>query len=108
TKSNNVHQVFLQQSVTLLALKDKALVNGTVAPDIVPPKLFFGIVAEDLPLLFGAVIGASLIIALSVLILTFWKCCCRMTILSKKKQYWLQPQESTNIKGKYKIPVVQR
>ncbi|GFY56464.1 uncharacterized protein TNIN_174871 [Trichonephila inaurata madagascariensis] len=107
TKSNNVHQVFLQQSVTLLALKDKALVNGTVAPNIVPPKLIFGIVAEDLPLLFGAVIGASLILALSVLILAFWKCCCRMTILNKKKQYWLQPQESTNIKGKYKIPVVQ-
>ncbi|GFU05790.1 uncharacterized protein NPIL_146232 [Nephila pilipes] len=59
TKSNNVHQVFLQQSVTLLALKDKALVNGTVAPDIVPPKLFFGIVAEDLPLLFGAVIEST-------------------------------------------------
>ncbi|PRD29434.1 UNVERIFIED_CONTAM: hypothetical protein NCL1_29423 [Trichonephila clavipes] len=60
TKSNNVHQVFLQQSVTLLALKDKALVNGTVATNIVPPKLIFGIVAEDLPLLFGAVIGNTI------------------------------------------------
>ncbi|GBO39861.1 hypothetical protein AVEN_254871-1, partial [Araneus ventricosus] len=105
--SKDVHQVFLQQSVTLLALKDKALVNGTIAPDAVHPKQFFGVIAEDLPLFFGAVIGASLVIALSVLILTFWKCCCRMTILSKKKQYWLQPQDSTSVKGKYKIPVVQ-
>ncbi|GIY09907.1 hypothetical protein CDAR_459891 [Caerostris darwini] len=103
----NVRQVFLQQSVTLLALKDKTAVNSTIAPDTLHPKLLFGIVAEDLPLFFGAVIGASLVIALSVLILTFWKCCCRMTILSKKKQYWLQPQETANGKGKYKIPVVQ-
>lgn len=100
-----MHQVFLQQSVTLLALKDKTINNGTVAPDLVHPKLFFGIVNEDIPLFIGAVIGASLIIALTLVILTLWKCCCRMTILSKKKEYWLEPKES--YKGKHKVPVVQ-
>lgn len=48
--------MFVQQSVTLLALKDKSF-NGTVAPDLIHPKLFFGIVNEDIPLFIGAVIG---------------------------------------------------
>ncbi|XP_035228088.1 uncharacterized protein LOC118200250 [Stegodyphus dumicola] len=105
--SKDVHQVFLQQSVTLLAFKDKAINNGTIAPDVLHPKLFFGVVPEDIPLFIGAVIGASLIIALFLVFLTFWKCCYRMTVLSKKKEYWLDPKDAS-IKNKRKIPVVQR
>lgn len=106
-KQKSANHIFVQQSVTLLALKDKAINNGTVAPDVVQPKLFFGIINEDLPIFVGAVIGASLIIALALLVLTLWKCCCRLTILSKKKEYWLEPKNSSSYKGKHKIPVVQ-
>lgn len=68
-----VHQVFLQQSVTLLALKDKTFNNGTVAPDLVHPKLFFGIVNEDIPVFIGAVIGIVLSFNKNILVLL--KCC---------------------------------
>ncbi|KAG8194574.1 hypothetical protein JTE90_013314 [Oedothorax gibbosus] len=105
TKPPNNDHIFLQQSVTLVALKHKTASNATVAPDTLHPNLFFG-VSEDVPLLIGAIIGASLVIVLCILILIFWKCCSRMTILSKKKQYWLQPKDS-HIKGKFKVPVVQ-
>ncbi|XP_054712251.1 uncharacterized protein LOC129221901 [Uloborus diversus] len=106
-KSKNTQQVFLQQSVTLLALKDKTHANGTAAPNAFPPKLLFGVVNEDLPLFIGAVIGASLIIATCLCIVTLWKCCCRMTIWSKKKEYWLEPKNASSVKGKHKFPVVQ-
>ncbi|XP_015905925.1 uncharacterized protein [Parasteatoda tepidariorum] len=104
TQKDGQH-VFLQQSVTLLAFKDKLSINSTATPGA-SPKLLFGIIKEDLPLFIGAIIGASLVIALCVLILIFWKCCCRMTILSKKKEYWLQPKNTSNLKGK-KYPTVQ-
>lgn len=51
-------------------------------------------------------LGAAFVIVSSLMIITVWKCCCRMKISKKKKEYWLNAKGKENSRKNLTHPSV--
>lgn len=75
SESSGYKQVVLQQSVTMLAYIDRTTPNYSLPAEIPEPRMLLGLSIHDLPVVIGATVGATGLIAIILTAVIICHCC---------------------------------